>query len=351
MKINIIKKGLMLLTFSLISMSLLPGEAFAEASNRFRSGCGLSKRYKSKTKVTQPGWFNDESDTDRSCNFARSFSFISGCGSASADAGPGVNSRVTNVIDDDCTAGIAASDIFYDLLFNRTMARTTDYHIKNNLEHNQAFDLENRTFTFINGNGALRIAKDYPGYAKWEIKFGRDLSNGTEENIDFYREEYIIIKNNKVEFSKGLNIGSAYRVTEDEHFYTVELINFSQTFEIPETVDMETELVVEVSSYADADEARIIREELGKSTNNVNVFPNPSNGQFNVEVITAANTSLEIAIYDELGTRIMNSTRYSSNDTTVSITNADFHRDLTPGVYFIMITGEGISEMRKLVVH
>lgn len=347
---NIFKKCMMLLAFAFISMALIPGDGYAEASNRFRSGCGIKKRYKSKAKVTQPGWFNDCSDTDRSCSYSVAICIIPLCGNARADAGPGVNSTVTNVIDSDCSAGQLASDMFYDLLATKAESNKVGYNIKNELSHNQSFDLVNRTFSFIGGTGALRIAKSYPGYAKWSISFGKDVGVGEEENVEFFREEYIMIKDNKMVVSDGIDLGNSYQIFENEDAYVIQLTDYSQTFFIPEGIDMDSELVVDISSYADADEARIISEKLATATSNVTVYPNPTSGAFQLDVITPAESDFEVTVYDNMGTRIRDSKRYSATEAKLSIISTDLGKDLTPGVYYIMIHGEAISEMRKLVV-
>lgn len=216
---------------------------------------------------------------------------------------------------------------------------------------NTKFDEINQTFTFANGNGALRIAKQYPGYAKWVIRFGQDMSVGETEEIDFFREEYIIIRDNKVEISEGLDLTGSYNIIETDQYYILEMSNFTQVFNIPAKIDIETELVVDVVSYADADEERAIREKLSQNNKHSIVTPNPSNGQFELHLTADEETEVEVTIYDNGGQIKTAPMRYFIGNGGESIKSTQLlNQNLPSGIYYIRIVGDGISEMQKIVI-
>lgn len=75
------------------------------------------------------------------------------------------------------------------------------------------------------------------------------------------------------------------------------------------------------------------------NSNGVEVYPNPSNGQFTV----TAPVSSHIVIYSALGERVMEFV--SATD----VTPIDM-RDFATGVYYIRVNGENISFGGKLIL-
>ena len=79
------------------------------------------------------------------------------------------------------------------------------------------------------------------------------------------------------------------------------------------------------------------------STPNIQLYPNPNTGDFNIQCTTSRPENLEISISNLFGECLQQQIS-SSKDI------AHIHLDATPGMYFVSITGAGWSTIEKVVV-
>ena len=79
------------------------------------------------------------------------------------------------------------------------------------------------------------------------------------------------------------------------------------------------------------------------STPNIQLYPNPNTGDFNIQCTTNRPENLEISICNLFGECVQQQIS-SSNDI------AHIHLDAPPGMYFVSIAGAGWSTIEKVVV-
>jgi len=80
-------------------------------------------------------------------------------------------------------------------------------------------------------------------------------------------------------------------------------------------------------------------------TNNINVFPNPSNGLFEIAVNTKANLNdAEVIIYDNLSREVK---RFKLNDNNTTVNMSSY----PSGIYYVKVATKQWSEVKKLLIH
>jgi hypothetical protein len=80
----------------------------------------------------------------------------------------------------------------------------------------------------------------------------------------------------------------------------------------------------------------------------INIFPNPNNGQFKINFSLVKPTLLSVKIYTIIGSCVFDSgiQRFNSNENSYSINNTYF----TKGLYLVKIQGEEIQRSLKMIV-
>ncbi|NOQ73449.1 MAG: T9SS type A sorting domain-containing protein [Crocinitomix sp.] len=102
------------------------------------------------------------------------------------------------------------------------------------------------------------------------------------------------------------------------------------------------EAVLEVTVFID-DGSGIPGISLGKS---LTVFPNPSNGNFNVQFSLIESKDLSIDVINILGDRVMSQSHQAVKDNTIQFDLSD----VAPGVYFIILQSEDETVSKKMVI-
>jgi len=161
----------------------------------------------------------------------------------------------------------------------------------------------------------------------------------------------IKIRDNKIVFSDGFSNKEGITEYETENYLSVEVNDFTYKFETPEGIDFSEELVVQVEAFSDPDNERIKREELEKSKlGELNVFPNPNNGRFNLNFNTNQDLTAEIRLFDARGSyinKIYNGKIYKNETIDISIEK----ENLADGMYFITIRDKnGFFELKKITI-
>ncbi|MEO1437465.1 MAG: T9SS type A sorting domain-containing protein [Bacteroidota bacterium] len=77
----------------------------------------------------------------------------------------------------------------------------------------------------------------------------------------------------------------------------------------------------------------------------LNVFPNPSNGLFNIQLSQANASELQIEVFNAVGQQV-----YRENGTWTNLERSIDLSGQSAGVYFLRVQGEGVLETRRLVV-
>ena len=80
----------------------------------------------------------------------------------------------------------------------------------------------------------------------------------------------------------------------------------------------------------------------------VQVYPNPSNGEFNIEFNTTNNSSMSIEVYNLVGAKVWNSTVASTTGTTnVAISLGDVEK----GAYLLKLTAGDSEVIKTIQIH
>ena len=96
-----------------------------------------------------------------------------------------------------------------------------------------------------------------------------------------------------------------------------------------------------------ADSIEVLTTECKGPQYYIHIYPNPNEGSFYIEIFNARNVQpLEIDIYDAIGQIIWQGTMDVEQDL---VAKKSIHVDLSGGVYFLQLRGEGIQESVKLM--
>lgn len=264
-----------------------------------------------------------------------------------------------------CGAGEGLTDLSFQISQERNLnSKNTSNFIRTEVPVNSEwnyeinFDNNNRVFELKNLNGALLIPKSYAGYVELRITFWRaedDYENQIEdENLTqekIIHQEFIKIRDNKIVFSDGFLNKEGITEYETENYLSVEVDDLMYSFETPDDIDFSEELIVQVEAFSDPDNERIKREELEKSKlGKLNVFPNPSNGRFNLNLNSNQDLTAEIKLFDARGlyiSNIYNGKVYKNETVDISIEK----ENLASGIYFITVQGKnGFFELKKITI-
>lgn len=82
-----------------------------------------------------------------------------------------------------------------------------------------------------------------------------------------------------------------------------------------------------------------------ENSNEISVFPNPSNGSFNVEALNAISENVLIEVFDMLGSRCYSKEQAGFKQAQINLENVN------KGVFFVKITSANKSLSTKLIIH
>ena len=81
---------------------------------------------------------------------------------------------------------------------------------------------------------------------------------------------------------------------------------------------------------------------------NINVIPNPSNGQFQIDISGLENKSYDLSIYNTIGSKVYGKIIESTGQSTQTV-NIDFST-YSKGIYFVKLQSEGKIKVKKIIV-
>ena len=82
-----------------------------------------------------------------------------------------------------------------------------------------------------------------------------------------------------------------------------------------------------------------------ENSNEISIFPNPSNGSFNVEALNAISENVLIEVFDMLGSRCYSKEQAGFKQIQISLENVN------KGVFFVKVTSANKSLSTKLIIH
>jgi hypothetical protein len=131
----------------------------------------------------------------------------------------------------------------------------------------------------------------------------------------------------------------------------IELINFEHSFKVAKGVNMD-DLVARVSAFSEFDNDRFTREmfEASNKRPNFQIAPNPNNGNFTIHTIDSpSDQKIEVKLFNIEGFLVQTLYNgYFSKESDDAITlQVD---ELSEGVYFLLIIGQGFVETKKLII-
>lgn len=104
--------------------------------------------------------------------------------------------------------------------------------------------------------------------------------------------------------------------------------------------------VVNVNTFSDL----IDKELVSVSDTNLNIFPNPSSGTFNMGFMLLQETKMTYHIHDLLGTLIHTDQKVFDEGLTEWQVNSDAYTFLQKGIYLITLSGGDWQEVRRIVI-
>jgi len=79
----------------------------------------------------------------------------------------------------------------------------------------------------------------------------------------------------------------------------------------------------------------------------IGVFPNPSNGQFAIELKSKSNKPVQMRIFNAFGSEVYKENNLVVNGTSLKTLNL---KDLTKGIYYLNLHGDGVNIIKKIVI-
>ena len=86
--------------------------------------------------------------------------------------------------------------------------------------------------------------------------------------------------------------------------------------------------------------------EIKNTLNNVNVYPNPSNGLFDINFNAATSATYDVKVTNVIGQTLVNRTVNVSGNMNVNMDITSFNQ----GLYFVIISSQGEENVYKLIV-
>ncbi len=349
----ILKTGFLLL---MIGLMMAPNNAYANATNTFKSKCNFwTKRYKSSARIslllvpicvqTRKGCTTVFAQCEKSC------------GIVTASAGPNINFLDEWIWGFGCSGGDVSSELYSDIhkvRYNEKNEKQTNV-MQTTLRYENDFDMVNRKYIVKNGNGFLKIDKSYAGYVGFNFKLWEsttDSQSETDEEVidpaSIFIDESIMVQDNELILSDGLRNNKGIVVEELADFFLVRLVDFYQEFDIPEGVDMDN-VSANVSAMSESDTDRLTKEQLAEE-NAIEVFPNPSNGDFTIQLGKTIDTNVEIKLYNVQGALVKSFGTFQGITKGQNISISASNMNLPNGNYIISVVGDGIIEINKIVI-
>jgi hypothetical protein len=79
----------------------------------------------------------------------------------------------------------------------------------------------------------------------------------------------------------------------------------------------------------------------------IDIFPNPSNGQFAIELNSKSNEPVQMRIFNAFGSEVYRESNMSVNGSMSKILNL---KDVHKGIYFLNLQGDGVNIIKKIVI-
>ena len=79
----------------------------------------------------------------------------------------------------------------------------------------------------------------------------------------------------------------------------------------------------------------------------IDVFPNPSNGQFTIDIKTKNNQPVQMRIFNAFGSEVYRENDLVINGATSKLVNLN---DLPEGIYYLNLHGDGVNIIKKIVI-
>jgi len=79
----------------------------------------------------------------------------------------------------------------------------------------------------------------------------------------------------------------------------------------------------------------------------INVFPNPNNGQFAIELQSKNNQSVQMRIFNAFGSEVYKESNVVVNGSSSRTLNL---KDLAEGIYYLNLHGDGVNIIKKIVI-
>jgi hypothetical protein len=104
--------------------------------------------------------------------------------------------------------------------------------------------------------------------------------------------------------------------------------------------EFSSNFIVNVDNFTSIDET--------EQENTFHLWPNPNNGSFNIKATVKQAGNYSVKAYNMLGREMESSEGiYMDGANTISINFGD----LSEGLYFVVIEGQGVKMIQKLIIH
>jgi hypothetical protein len=84
-----------------------------------------------------------------------------------------------------------------------------------------------------------------------------------------------------------------------------------------------------------------------KNIGNINLYPDPNDGQFNIAITTGSEESFTISVYNNLGIKIYEDANVAVNGSLIRLIDLGLAPD---GMYTVIITGNHETALKKFIV-
>jgi hypothetical protein len=79
----------------------------------------------------------------------------------------------------------------------------------------------------------------------------------------------------------------------------------------------------------------------------IGIFPNPSNGQFAIELKSKSNQPVQMRIFNAFGSEVYKESNLVVNGSSTKTLNL---KDLNEGIYYLNLQGDGVNIIKKIVI-